>query len=124
MLLKDTLLDTFYFRSQFERMEELGIEMYRYGMGSTSSNSMGLIAAAAFCMSFKIPPEPNAKGMLRMFWKGLFAVVVLLTRTRIALFAIVGAIALRWLYLQRQSKSVRAHAVLVAVPCMIASFAV
>src|SRR5689334_8473008 len=102
MLLKDTLLDTFYFRTQFDRMEELGIEMYRFGMGSTSSNSMGLIAAAAFWMSFRASSEAASGGVIRWFWRGLFAAVVVLTRARVALIAVVGVIGIRWWYVYRQ----------------------
>src|SRR2546427_432397 len=86
MLLKDTLIDAFYFRPMVDVMEDMGVEMYRFGMGSSTANLMGLLAAVAFWMSFKTPTEKTAGKVWRFFWRGLFAAVVLLTRARIALF--------------------------------------
>jgi len=122
MLLKDTLIDAFYFQPQVERLEEQGIEMYRFGMGSSSSNSMGLLAAVAFWMSFKAPSERGAGSVLRLLWRGLFVAVVLLTRTRIALAALLWSSVLRWWFVHRQQRSSRPHTVLVAMPCIIVSF--
>lgn len=120
MLLKDALIDTFYFRPQVDRMEEMGIEMYRFGMGSTTANSMGLLAAVAFWMSFKTASERGG-GIWRFFWRGVFATVVLLTRTRIALAALLGTVVVRWWFVHRQPRVFRRHAILVAVPCLAGS---
>jgi O-antigen ligase len=121
MLLKDALIDAFYFQPQVERLEEQGIEMYRFGMGSTSSNSMGLLAAAAFWMSFKTPSEKGARNVLRFLWRGLFVAVVLLTRTRIALAALLWSGVLRWWFVHRRQRSSRPHSILIAMPCIIVS---
>ena len=123
MLLKDSLIDALYFRPQVEKMEEMGIEMYRFGMGSTSSNSMGLVAAIAFWMTFRMPSEHGGSGILKYFWRSLFAVVVVLTRARIALVAVVGTAAIRWWFVHWHSRGVRSHVLLVAVPCLAASAA-
>ncbi len=119
MLVKDTLIDAFYFRTQLDRMEELGIEMYRFGTGSTSSASMGLLAATAFWMSFKTSSERNASSTWWLFWKVSFATIVLLTRARVALFALIAGGVIRWWY-RRRTLAVRSHAIF-AAPCLAAS---
>jgi O-antigen ligase len=121
MLLKDTLVDALVFAPQIDRMEELGIEMYRFGMGSTSSNSMGLLAALAFWMSFSAAPERSRPALWKVFWRGLFATVVILTRTRIALSALVIGAVVRWWFVHWHSRNERSNAVLIATPCITAS---
>lgn len=117
MLLKDTLVDAFYFRTQVDRMEELGIGMYRFGMGSTSSNAMGLLAAVAFCMSFKSASGRRFGSFWGSLWPGFFTIVLLLTRTRIALFALVVSSVVRW-WFRRRARNVSSDSALVGFPCL------
>ncbi len=124
MLLKDALLDAFWFAPQIERMDELGIEMYRYGMGSTSSNSMGLAAAIAFWMSFDVVPERNRSRYWKIFWRGLFAAIVWLTRARFALAGLLGGGIMRWSLSHWHERATRSYRLLVAIPCFAAALSV
>jgi hypothetical protein len=113
MLLKDTILNLFF-------LEVPDIDsLYRLGWSVTSPNSMGLTAAIAFGMSF-IPSEGIAGKIWKNSWRVLFFVIILLTRSRIALFALLVGIVVRWWFASRQSREIRSYALLIAIPCAIA----
>jgi O-antigen ligase len=121
MLLKDTLIDAIYFLPQVDRMEEMGVEMYRFGMGSTSSNSMGLLAAATLLMYLPIGTKRPLPRALALLWTGFLCGVVLLTRARIAVAVLLAGLSIRWWLVRWVARSVRAPATMVALPCFAAS---
>jgi O-antigen ligase len=121
MLLKDAILDALVFSREADRMADLGIDFYRFGEGSTSSNSMGLTAAMAFWMSFGEVKTKRGRAW-SLFTKTAFVVIVCLTRTRVALAALVIGAILRWWFTHWRSRS-RSYGLLVAIPCIAGSAA-
>jgi O-antigen ligase len=116
MIAKDALLSWFVLAPvDYE-------ELFRLGENTTSSNALALMTALAFFMSFGLPATPrNMK--VRYAWRILFIVVMMLTRTRVALIGLVlGGCARLW-YGRRSTDSTRARILAAAIPCWIGSLA-
>jgi O-antigen ligase len=115
MVVKDTILDVFF----LEPRE--GEEMYRLGEAATNANSFGLIAVVAFCMSLGVPAKSRAGRTALFALRGLFGAVILLSRSRVALIALVVGCLIRLLLSKRQSSQFRSYVLVAAMPCCIAS---
>ncbi|HYR88199.1 MAG TPA: O-antigen ligase family protein [Terriglobia bacterium] len=117
MIVKDTILSLFI----LEPIEAQ--DVFRLGEGVTNANLLGLTAALAFCMSLGMPAKSNAARISWFALRGLFAAVILLSRSRIALIAVVVGFVIRLWFSKRNSLRTRSYA-LGAIPCCIGSLVV
>jgi O-antigen ligase len=117
ILVKDTILDAFF-------LEPGDQDAFRLGERAANANSFGLMAAVAFCMSLGASAENTSRRFVLYAFRGLFGLVILLTRSRVALIALIFGCLIRLWFSRRQSPELRSYVLLAAMPCCIASLLV
>ena len=115
MIVKDTIINFFFL--ELPDTDDL----YRLGEGTTSANSLGLAAALAFCMSLGLSSGHRIRWfILRAF----FVAAMILTRSRVALIALLAGCILRLWFAKRLPRRSRSHLLLAAIPLFLMSLAV
>jgi exopolysaccharide production protein ExoQ len=95
-------------------------DLFRLGEGATNANSLGLTAVMAFCMSL----GRSSGHRIRWFiLQSLFVTTVVLTRSRVALIALLLGFIVHLWFKQRLSTGIRSYLPLAAIPCFLASMA-
>jgi O-antigen ligase len=115
MLVKDSILDWFILEAPDTE------DGYRLGESVTSANQVGMMAAIAFCMSFITPLEEKGGRFRRIVVKSLLLAIIVLTRSRVALFGAVLGMAARLWFRQRPSAESRSYLLLAGIPCWVGS---
>src|SRR5262249_27373796 len=114
MVLKDAIFSVF-----FVEPVEFEDEVYRIGENTTSANALGVLAAMAFCMSFRSPTPSRGARYVRYAWRALFLAVMVLSRSRVALVGCLGGILVRLWLSSRRSTNPRTKLLIAAIPCWI-----
>jgi O-antigen ligase len=114
MVLKDTILSLFVVEQA-----ELEDEVYRIGENTTSANALGVLAAMAFCMSFRSPATTKRARYARYAWRALFIAVILLSRSRVGLLGCIAGMLVRLWLSSRRSTNPRTRLLIAAIPCWI-----
>ena len=114
MVLKDAILSVFVVEPV-----ELEDDVYRIGENTTSANALGVLAAMAFCMSFRSPASSKGARYMRYAWRALFLVVILMSRSRVALVGCFAGMLVRLWLSSRRSANPRTKLLIAAIPCWI-----
>jgi O-antigen ligase len=119
MVLEDAILSLFV-------VEPVDFEdgVYRLGENTTSANVLGVLAAMAFCMSFRSPSAKRGSRYMRYAWRALFLAVLLLSRSRVGLLGLLCGILIRFWFTRRRSTNPRVPVLIAAIPCWIGTIVV
>jgi exopolysaccharide production protein ExoQ len=118
MILKDAVISWFFLDPGKTD------EIYRLGENTSSANALGMIAAIAFCMSFTTPAFSNGARYRRYGWRALFALIILLTRSRVALIGAADGMFARLWHRRVHSRGGRSRILAVAIPWWAGSLVV